>query len=170
MAKLAIKITHRTNKGVGRFAKLLFGGRVCTCLGLPWWLSSKQSANQCRRCRFNPWVRKTPWRMAWQHTPIFLPGKSFEQRSLVGYTSNKESNSTEHSIGLPWRCWKATCSFFFPIFSFPFLKILLMNDSLFLSLFIFLFFSILLFPYLLFALSFPVPFSRLLVLLTLPLP
>ena len=160
MAKLAIKVTHRTNKGVGRFAKLLCGGRVCTCLGLPWWLSSKQSANQCRRCGFNPWVRKTPWRMAWQHTPIFLPGKSFEQRSLVGYSpqSNKESNSTEHSIGLPWRCWKATCSFSFPIFSFPFLKILLMNDSLFLSLFVFLFFFYTLIPLSTFCPFFPSTF------------
>ena len=33
--------------------------------GLPWWFSGKESACQCRRCRFNPWVRKTPWR-TWQ--------------------------------------------------------------------------------------------------------
>ena len=30
--------------------------------GLPWWLSGKDSACQCRRRRFNPWVRKIPWR------------------------------------------------------------------------------------------------------------
>ena len=28
------------------------------------------------RHRFNPWVRKIPWRRAWQPTPVFLPGKS----------------------------------------------------------------------------------------------
>ena len=28
--------------------------------GLPWWLSGKESACQCRRCRFDPWSRKTP--------------------------------------------------------------------------------------------------------------
>ena len=33
---------------------------------------------------FNPWVRKTPWRRAWQPTPAFLPGESHGQRSLVG--------------------------------------------------------------------------------------
>ena len=45
-------------------------------LGLPWWLSGKESACQCRRHVFNPWVRKMPWRRKWQHTPVFLPGKS----------------------------------------------------------------------------------------------
>ena len=53
--------------------------------GLPWWLSSKESICQCRSCRFSPWVRKIPWRRKWQLTPVFLPGKSHEQRSLTGY-------------------------------------------------------------------------------------
>ena len=44
--------------------------------GLPRWLSSKESACQCRRCRFNPWVSKIPWKRAWQPTPVFLPEKS----------------------------------------------------------------------------------------------
>ena len=25
---------------------------------------------------FNPWVRKIPWRRAWQPSPVFLPGES----------------------------------------------------------------------------------------------
>ena len=25
---------------------------------------------------FNPWVVKIPWGMAWQSTPVFLPGES----------------------------------------------------------------------------------------------
>ena len=44
--------------------------------GLPWWLSGKESTCQCKRCRFNPWVRKIPWRRNWQPTLVFLPGKS----------------------------------------------------------------------------------------------
>ena len=28
---------------------------------LPRWSSGKKFACQCRRCRFNPWVRKIPW-------------------------------------------------------------------------------------------------------------
>ena len=35
---------------------------------------------------FSPWVRKIPWRRKWQPNPGFLPGKSHEQRSLVGYS------------------------------------------------------------------------------------
>ena len=27
-----------------------------------------------KRHRFNPWVRKIPWRRAWQTTPAFLHG------------------------------------------------------------------------------------------------
>ena len=44
----------------------------------------------CRRCGFDPWVGKIPWRRKWQPTPVFLPGKSHEQRSLAGYS--------------PWSC------------------------------------------------------------------
>ena len=36
--------------------------------------------------RFNPWVRKMPWRREWPPTPIFLPGEFHGQRSLVGYS------------------------------------------------------------------------------------
>ena len=32
-------------------------------------------------------VRKIPWRRKWQPTPVFLPGKSQRQSSLVGYSS-----------------------------------------------------------------------------------
>ena len=39
-----------------------------------------------KRLRFSPWVRKIPWRKAWQFTPVFLPGESNGQRSLVGYS------------------------------------------------------------------------------------
>ena len=53
------------------------------------WLSGKESACQQRRlkrCRFNPWVEKMPWRRKWQPAPVFLPGKSHGQRSLEGYS------------------------------------------------------------------------------------
>ena len=52
---------------------------------------------QCRKPRFDPWGGKMPWRRAWQSTPVFLPGKSHGQRSLVGYGSegHKESDTTE---------------------------------------------------------------------------
>ena len=39
-----------------------------------------------KRFRFDPWIRKIPWRRAWQHTPVFLPGEAHGQGSLVGYS------------------------------------------------------------------------------------
>ena len=43
----------------------------------------------------DPWVRKILWRRKWQNTSVFLPGKSHEQRSLVGvYGVTKESEGT----------------------------------------------------------------------------
>ena len=41
----------------------------------------------CGRPRFDPWVRKIPWRRKWQLTPVFLPGKSHGQICLVGCSS-----------------------------------------------------------------------------------
>ena len=40
--------------------------------------------------KFNSQVRKIPWRRKWQSTPVFLSGKSQEQRSLEVYS--------------PWSC------------------------------------------------------------------
>ena len=57
--------------------------------GFPSSTSGKEPTCQCRRCKrlgFNPWVRKIPWRRWWQPTPVFLPGESHGQRSLVGYS------------------------------------------------------------------------------------
>ena len=51
---------------------------------LAWWLSGKESARQCRRRKFDPWVGKIPWRWKWQPTPVFLPGEAHGWRSLVG--------------------------------------------------------------------------------------
>ena len=41
---------------------------------------------QCRRAKFDPWVRKIPWRRNKQPTPVFLPRKYHGQRSLDGYS------------------------------------------------------------------------------------
>ena len=67
---------------------------------LPRWLSGKESTCHCRRYRkhrFDPWVRKIPWRRKWQPTPVFLPGKFHGQSSLVGYSpwGCKESDRTK---------------------------------------------------------------------------
>ena len=62
--------------------------------------SGKESACQCgrhRRCGFDSWVGKIPWKRICQSTPVFLPGKSHGHRSLVGYSrwGHKESDMSE---------------------------------------------------------------------------
>ena len=46
---------------------------------------------------FDTWIGKMPWKRKWQPTPVFLPGESHGQRSLVGYSprGRKESDTTE---------------------------------------------------------------------------
>ena len=72
----------------------------CLIWGFPGGTSGKEPACQCRRCKrcwFDVWVGKMPWRRARQPTPSFLPGKSHGQRSLVGYSlqGHNESDMTE---------------------------------------------------------------------------
>ena len=69
-------------------------------MGFPGGASGKEPTCQCRRCkrcRFESWVGKIPWRRAWQRTLVFLPGESHGQRSLVGYSpwAHKELVMTE---------------------------------------------------------------------------
>ena len=70
-------------------------------VGPPKWRSGKEPTCQCRRHEFDPWVRKIPWRRAWQPTPLFLPGESHGQRSLAGYSpwGHKELDTSEW-----WTC------------------------------------------------------------------
>ena len=63
------------------------------------WLSGQRIHLQRRRHRthkatwafikcgheFDLWVGKIPWRRKWHPIPVFLPGKSHGQRSVVGY-------------------------------------------------------------------------------------
>ena len=59
-------------------------------LSVPGDVSGKEPACQCRRHKrhgFDPWIRKIPWRRAWQPTPAFLPGESHRRRSLAGHSA-----------------------------------------------------------------------------------
>ena len=61
---------------------------------------------------FSPWVRKIPWRRAWQPAPVFLPGDSHGQRSLAGYSPwghrigydgvNEHATHSLETIGRTW--------------------------------------------------------------------
>ena len=68
-------------------------------------VSGKESSCQCSRCQrcgLDPWVGKIPWRK-WLPTPIFLPGKFYGQRRLVGYSlwdcqESDMTGATEHAL------------------------------------------------------------------------
>ena len=44
------------------------------------------NAGDGKRHGLDAWVGKSPWRRAWQPTPVFLHGETLGQRSLVGYS------------------------------------------------------------------------------------
>ena len=53
-------------------------------------VKKKKKCLKCGRPKFNAWVGTISWRRKRQPTPVFLPGESHGQRSLVGYS--------------PWSC------------------------------------------------------------------
>ena len=69
----------------------------CNPAGFPGASDGKSICLQCGRPRFDPWVRKIPWRRKWQPTPVFLPGEFHGWRNPVGYSpwGWKESDTTE---------------------------------------------------------------------------
>ena len=74
---------------------------------LPWRLSSKESACQCRRRSFHPCVGKIHWRRRWPPTLLFLPGKSQGRENLGGYSSWETACQALLFVGFPrqkyWR-------------------------------------------------------------------
>ena len=52
---------------------------------------------ETKETRFEPWIEKIPWRREWLPMPVFLPGESHGQRSLVGYSprGHKELDTTD---------------------------------------------------------------------------
>ena len=79
----------------------------------------KRICLQCttpRRCGFEPWVGKIPWRRAWQPNPVFFPGKSNGQKSLMGYTPQVQTQLKQLSMHTCYfkqfklrLLWKARC-------------------------------------------------------------
>ena len=93
--------------------------------GFPGDASGKEPACQCRRRkRFGiaPQVGKIPWKRKWQSTPVFLPGASHGQRSLVGCspwgyeeldTTKVRQTCSRHSVIYNFFCSTLWDSFIF---------------------------------------------------------
>ena len=72
--------------GANRQVQWQFTALPCNVLNISGWCKSGFPGSQTQRfrlqCRWwfgeegDPWVRKIPWRRAWQPTPVFLPGES----------------------------------------------------------------------------------------------
>ena len=66
---------------------------------------NKEPDCQCRRrerCSFDLWVRKIPWRRAWQPNPVFLPGEPLWTEEPGGLQSMglqriRHDRATKHS-------------------------------------------------------------------------
>ena len=79
----------------GFIPAIKISGRYTGEVGLPRWLSSKESTyRRCRRWWFDPWAGKLPWKRKWQLTPVFLPGKS---HGVYEAYEVAESDTIEHS-------------------------------------------------------------------------
>ena len=65
-------------------------------LTFPGGSEDKESAS-VQELQLDAWVGKIPWRRKWPPTPVFLPGESHRQRSLVGYSlwGHTESDMTK---------------------------------------------------------------------------
>ena len=52
------------------------------------------NAGDHKRCQFDPWFRKIPWRRAWQPTLVFMHRESHGQRTLAGYSPGVTQSRT----------------------------------------------------------------------------
>ena len=62
--------------------------------------SGKESACQCKRCGFNPWVGKIPWSRKWQPTLVFMEfsiNRRTWQATVYGVTRVGCDLATEHT-------------------------------------------------------------------------
>ena len=90
-------LTLRVNRACIWESQKATGNKDSTFKWLPWWLRQYRICLQCGRPEFDPWIWKIPWKREWLPTPLFLPGESHGQKSLLGYSpwGYKEMDMTE---------------------------------------------------------------------------
>ena len=67
--------------------------------------SPPTSAVRLKKCGFDPWVGKIPWRRVWQPTAVFLPRECHGHRNLAGcspqgHTELHMTETTQHICSL----------------------------------------------------------------------
>ena len=82
---------------LGKFLSSI--SRGCSVLLFPVWWTYPRKVNLVASSRVSNMREMVPhtWRREWQPLPVFLPGESHGQRSLMGYSpwARKESDTTE---------------------------------------------------------------------------
>ena len=79
-------------------------------LRLPRWLSGEEPACQWRRCEFDPWVGKIPWKRKWQPFQYFCwdnpMDRGASQATVHGVTKNQTqfSDSTAANLKTLFLC------------------------------------------------------------------
>ena len=63
----------------------------CLIKSFPGGAGGKEPSEGNKRRGFDPWVRKIPWRRAWQLTPVFLPGESPGTGEPGGFSPQSKS-------------------------------------------------------------------------------
>ena len=58
-----------------------------------------------KRCKFNPWVRKIPWKRARHPTPVFLPGEFHGEQNLAGIIIHGVAQSRTQLKWLSSHAW-----------------------------------------------------------------
>ena len=79
-------------------------------MGFPGGASGKEPSCQYRRHqrhRFYPWVRKIPWRRAWQPTLVCFPGEPHKQRSLFTGSHRVRHNWNNLALHMQYRLYKS---------------------------------------------------------------
>ena len=87
----------------------------CIILLLPWWLSGKELGCQAGDVGGSLCCKEPPWKRKWQPIPVFYPGKSHGQRSLVGYSpwDRKSQTRLNHDPTTTTSCFKFPLEVYF---------------------------------------------------------
>ena len=76
---------------------------------------------RCKRCGFNPWVRKISWRRAQPSSPVFLPEESPWTEEPPGYSLTWLKGLSMHALCVQWsRYTSDVCCNYFYSFSHPY--------------------------------------------------
>ena len=96
---------------------------LCSLWFFPWAslvLRGKESACQCRRLKFDPWVGKIPCRRKWQPTPVSLPGKIPWTEEPDGLQSMRSQRVRHNLVNEQQQWFFHRGAFFYNYFTFTF--------------------------------------------------